>query len=113
MRRKRERVKRPEPTPACSGCGGPHPFDTTVPSVVWNAVVRAQGLPEYLCLTCIVEVFARAEQSFTADLIGGPFHGLPIEVRIQGQVATDAARISDENTALRARLLELERTACG
>jgi len=97
------------PNPPCGQCGGPHPFDTTIPSAVWNATIRAQGLPDYLCLTCIVRAFACAGQSFTAELIGGPFHGgLPIEVRVRGDVATDAARISDENTALRARIRELE-----
>jgi len=91
--------------PSCSLCGGPHPFDTTVPSVVWNSVIRAGGLPDYLCLTCIVEAFACIGRSFTAELIGGSFPGgLPIEFRINGQVAEDAADISDENTHLRACL---------
>lgn len=68
----------------CARCGGPHPFDTTLPSAAWNAVIRARGLPEYLCLTCIVQEFAALGQGFTAALWGGPegFSGLPIEVRI-------------------------------
>lgn len=94
--------------PACSRCGGPHPFDTTVPSVVWNATIRARGLEEYLCLTCIVTAFACFGESFTAELNGGPFQGgLPIEVRIRDCVATDAARISEENTALRFQIASL------
>lgn len=69
--------------PSCSRCRRPHPFDTSIPSVVWNTVIRAQGLPDYLCLTCIVEAFACFGGSFTATLWGGPFQsGLPIEVRI-------------------------------
>jgi len=90
--------------PCCSGCGGPHPFDTTVPSVVWNAVIRANHLPDYLCLTCIVAAFVRVNRSFTANLIGGGFHGIPIEVRVNGVVAQDASRISEENTRLRSAL---------
>ena len=88
----------------CGGCGGPHPFDTSVPSVRWNAVIRQAGLPEYLCLTCIVKAFAQCGESFTATLWGGEFNGLPIEVVINGKNATDAAAINEENTSLRAQL---------
>lgn len=98
--------------PACSGCGGPHPFDTTVPSVIWNEIIRAQGLPDYLCLTCIVRAFALAGRSFTADLVGGDgaqyLEFVPIEVIVAGQPSLDAAKISDENTILRVRIRELE-----
>lgn len=97
-----------QPNPSCSGCGGPHPFDTTVPSVIWNAVVRMNHLPDYLCLTCIVAAFVRAGQSFTANLIGGGFHGAPIEIRVNGIVAQDAARVSEENTRLRSVLFAKE-----
>lgn len=91
--------------PACSLCGGPHPFDTSVPSVVWNRTIRSRGLPEYLCLTCIVTVFACLGESFTAELIGGPFSGgVPIEVCVRGHVANDAARIQEENNRLRWQL---------
>lgn len=69
--------------PSCSMCGGPHPFDTTIPSDIWNAVVRAKGLPEYLCATCILRVFAEAGVSFTANLWGERFNGQSIEVRVQ------------------------------
>ena len=97
-------LRSPEDNPPCGSCGGPHPFDTVVPSVVWNAVVRAKALSEYLCTTCIVREFAKAGLSFTATLWGGDFHGLELELRIGGQAAEDAARISEENTALRAEL---------
>lgn len=50
----------------CGGCGGPHRFDTSVPSVLWNRVIRSQGLSEYLCAACIVREFAKAGVSFTA-----------------------------------------------
>ncbi len=90
--------------PPCSLCGGPHPFDTTVPSVRWNEVIRAAGLPDYLCLTCIVRVFVEAGQSFTADLVGGPFHCVPIEIRVRSKDAIDAQALSEENNKLRARL---------
>lgn len=96
--------------PRCQGCGGPHPFDTSVPSVVWNRAIRENGIPDYLCLTCIVKAFAYFGDSFTAELWGGQFDGLPIEVRFRGTIAEDAKRISDENTALRVRIRELEGT---
>jgi hypothetical protein len=89
---------------ACRGCGGPHSFDTSVPSAAWNAVIRARGLPEFLCLTCIAREFAKAGRSFTAQLWGEEFHGTPIEVRVGERVATDAAAVSEENTRLRSRL---------
>lgn len=89
--------------PPCGGCGGPHPFDTVVPSAVWNEVIRAQGLSEFLCLTCIVKEFAKMSRSFTVELWGDVFNGTPIEIRIDNQVSQDAATISDENTSLRAR----------
>ena len=54
--------------PPCSKCGGPHPFDTSVNSEQWNAVIRGGGLPDYLCLYCIIEAFAEAGQGFEAQL---------------------------------------------
>jgi len=92
----------------CQFCHGPYEFDTSVPSVMWNCVIRAAGLPEYLCLTCIVRFFALAEHSFTAELSGLEFKGLPIEVIINGQNAQDAARLSAENNRLRAKLYALD-----
>lgn len=93
--------------PVCSGCGGPHPFDTSIPSVVWNRVIRDGGLPDYLCTTCIIRAFALAGVSFTATLWSPEFHGLPIHVMVRDHVATDAAAISEENTQLRADLFAL------
>jgi hypothetical protein len=99
--------------PPCNGCGGPHPFDTSVPSVRWNAVIRKAGLPDYLCLTCIVSAFVRAGESFTAELIGEEHPFEPIEVRTRGQVATDAQALSAENTRLRAELTRLQEALDG
>lgn len=98
----------PDVNPTCSGCGGPHPFDTTVPSVVWNAVIRSKHLPDYLCLTCIVKVFAAEGRSFTAELVGDGLHTVPIEVRVNDAVAQDAAHVSEENTHLRFALFTKE-----
>lgn len=67
--------------PPCGLCGGPHPYDTSVPSILWNAVVRVRALPEYLCLTCIVRIFAQSGESFTAELIGAEWAS-SIEVRV-------------------------------
>lgn len=104
-RRESQLLNRPN---ACAACGGPHRFDTTVPSVVWNEVIRAGGLPEYLCTTCIIEAFVKIDQSFTATLWGEDFHGSSIEVQVNQRPATDAARIQAENDRLRARLRVLE-----
>jgi hypothetical protein len=92
----------------CAQCGGPHDFDTSLPSVVWNKVIRAKGLPEYLCTTCIVREFVRAGEGFTATLWGEGFHGVPIEVSINNQNAKDAALIQEENNDYRVRLAEKE-----
>lgn len=101
-----------KPDSACSRCGGPYRFDTVVPSVIWNETIRARGLSEFLCLTCIVEAFCCFGESFTATLWGGSFQGgAPIEVRIGGEVAVDAAHISEENTLLRAKLSDLQEAA--
>lgn len=59
----------------CALCGGPHAFDTSVPTHLWNEVIRAQGLPEYLCTTCIVKEFVKARRDFTARLYGDGFAG--------------------------------------
>lgn len=92
----------------CAQCGGPHEFDTSIPSVVWNRIIRASSLPDYLCTTCIVRAFATAGEGFTATLWGEDFNGVPIEVIVNGQNAQDAAAISEENTRLRVRIQELE-----
>lgn len=89
--------------PPCSKCGGPHPFDTTVPSVVWNGVIRQAELPDYLCAACIIRAFLDEGRSFTAVI-----DEIPIEVRIDSMDAWDAKLLSEENTTLRARVRELE-----
>ena len=98
----------PEKNPPCGLCEGPHPFDTTVPSVVWNRVIRARDLPDYLCLTCIVRAFVAAGESFTAELIGVAIETTALEIRINNRDARDAVLVSEENTVLRARIRELE-----
>jgi len=98
------RTKPLDATPLCVGCGGPHPFDTSLPSPLWNRVIRGAGLPDYLCTTCIVRAFVLAGEGFTAELWGDVFKGVPIEVRVRSTVATAAADLGHENTALRAAL---------
>jgi hypothetical protein len=71
-------------TLSCNLCGGPHLFDTTVPSELWNAVIRSAGLPDYLCLTCIVAAFAKVGVSFRATLWSDEFNGLPVTFIING-----------------------------
>lgn len=97
----------------CAQCGGPHDFDTSIPSAVWNKVIRAQGLPEYLCTTCIVREFAKAGESFTAQLWNEEFNGVPIEVIINGKNANDAVAVSDENNELRNQLAAQRETITG
>ena len=105
--------------PACGSCGGPHRFDTSVPSVLWNRVIRGQGLPDYLCTSCVVRAFAAAGESFTAELYGDGFSGLTIDVRVNGRDAKVAEQINEQNNVLRfaiseaARILsEAHRIAC-
>ncbi len=71
----------------CDGCQGVYRFDTSVPSVLWNRVMRADGVErsELLCAACIVRVFAKAGESFTATLFGDGFNGVRIEVQINAR----------------------------
>lgn len=85
----------------CAQCGGPHDFDTSIPSAVWNRVIRARDLPDYLCATCIVREFVRVGQGFTAELWNEEFNGVPIELIVNGQNAKDAALVQEENNSLR------------
>jgi hypothetical protein len=59
----------------CQGCGGLYRFDTSVDNTDWNAVIRAQQLPEYLCLACIAREFRKAGKDLTARLWGADFYG--------------------------------------
>jgi hypothetical protein len=95
----------------CALCGGPHDFDTSVPSVVWNAVIRTRDLPDYLCTTCIVREFVRARQGFTAQLWNEEFNGVSIEVVVEGQAAQDAALVQAENNSLRNQLSMMDERA--
>lgn len=93
--------------PPCDRCGGPHEFDTSLPSPLWNEVIRAHGEADYLCLSCIVSIFARWQESFPATLWGQGFDGLPIEVRINERESRAVTLLTQENTQLRARLTAL------
>lgn len=90
----------------CDGCGGVYRFDTSIPSVLWNRVMRADGVEqaELLCIACITRVFVRSGESFTAELFGDGFSGIAIEVQINSEPAQDAALIQQENNELRAEL---------
>lgn len=106
----------------CGKCGGPHRFDTSVPSHQWNRVIRAAGLPDYLCTTCIVAAFVLAKEGFTAELYGRSdgqgdpldesadgfdLHGDAIEVRVGGRELDTVRELRDENNRLRSALGEL------
>lgn len=78
----------------CGGCGGPYQFDTTIPSDIWNRVVRPLGGSEYLCATCILTIFAERGESFTAELWSTrieAFAGLPISVTVGRSPVADPA----------------------
>lgn len=107
------RLKIPFGKLPCALCGGPHDFDTPVPSVVWNSVTRAKNLPDYLCTTCIVREFVREGQSFTAELWNEEFNGVPIEVVVNGQNAKDAAAVQEENNSLRNQISTARASAIG
>ncbi len=94
----------------CLGCGGPHRYDATVPSPLWNRVVRAAGGPEHLCAACVLLAFARAGEGFTATLWGVGLDGVAITVGVGARdalgraVASAVQALETENTALRAEL---------
>lgn len=69
-------------TSPCSLCGGPHSFDTSVSNDQWNAVIRANGLPDYLCFVCVVKAFTARGLGFTATLWGDGLSGVSIEVHV-------------------------------
>lgn len=73
--------------PKCSGCGGPHRFDTSLPSPQWNRCIRGVGLSDHLCTSCILLALIDAGESFFATLWGPKLNGVPIEVRINGAEA--------------------------
>lgn len=94
---------------SCQRCGGPHQFDTSLPSPLWNQVVREQGWPEFLCTTCIVLLFVRAEVSFEAELYGDMVNRAGVVPIISVRVGTRPldesyghlqARLRDAETAL-------------
>jgi hypothetical protein len=70
-------------------------------------VIRGAGLPDYLCLTCIVRAFVEAGEGFTAQLWGPGLDGLPIEVLVNGAQARSMAALSEENTTFRSALIKI------
>jgi hypothetical protein len=96
---------------ACGSCGGPHQFDTSVPSVLWNQVIRPLGISEYLCTSCIVREFAKVGVSFTAELYGDGFQGVPLVVSINNAEAQAAQQVQDQNNNLRSALSRIADTA--
>ena len=63
-------LERWEMTAPCNRCSGPHQFDTSIPSPLWNRVIRDTGLPDCLCTTCIVWAFVKEGVGFEAELYG-------------------------------------------
>lgn len=101
----------------CGGCGGPCLYDTSISSPLWNAVIRANGLPDFLCLACIVRAFVVRGESFTAILSGDGVAGAAIEVRVNGATPRDVDLLGSEFVALRrvvsAMADEFEATSAG
>jgi len=73
----------------CQGCGGIYRFDTTIDSETWNRVIRANGLPEFLCSACIIREFVRRGEGFTATLWGEEFNGTEITVSLAQRAAIE------------------------
>lgn len=98
----------PDPADVCGGCGGPYRYDVSIPSVLWNRVIRAHGGSEYLCATCILQKFALAGVPFTAELSSAELNGVPIEVIVDGETASTVREVNEENNALRVSLRAAE-----
>lgn len=98
----------------CQLCGGPHNFDTSVPSPAWNRVIRGAGLPDTLCASCILRAFVLAGESFFVTLWGDELHGTAIEILINGKAATTAAETEEHLLGqigeLREDVVALEKT---
>lgn len=92
----------------CQGCGGRYRFDTTVDSPSWNAVIRANNLPEYLCTACIVREFVKRGKSFTATLWGDEFSGQAISISVVEGTDPPAPR-PDADAVPVERVRDLER----
>lgn len=71
----------------CHACLGVHAFDTSIASPLWNVVVRGAGLPDYLCLLCVVRVFAGARRAFSALLYGPGVSGGEVVFYPEARVA--------------------------
>lgn len=115
----------------CSDCGGEYRYDISIPSTLWNRVIR-KNLPEQagaelLCGACIIATFAKAHEPFTAYLAGEGVGGLMIHVEISGKVPSssvdlvrglrstlESARrqledVKDQNRDLTLKLADVER----
>lgn len=96
----------------CLSCHGPHLFDTSVPSPLWNRVIRENGLPEYLCASCVIKAFVQARTSFIAELYGPDVDGeqVPrIAVAVDEIPVTDSyGHLQAANRELQERIRELE-----
>jgi hypothetical protein len=68
--------------PSCQLCGGSDPYDTSIGNEKWNTVIRANGLPDFLCLSCIVREFLTRGESFSANLYGNGFCGEGISISL-------------------------------
>jgi hypothetical protein len=99
--------------PRCNGCGGPCPYEMSIPSVLWNRVIRADGPEgdnEYLCPTCIIHAFAGARVSFAAILSGDGVSGVHLEVSFDGEsgLLGALASVQEENNRLRLDVARLQ-----
>lgn len=85
----------------CQKCGGPYRFDTSLPSPVWNRVIRGYDLPDTLCVSCILEAFVNAGVGFQATLSGCGLDGAVIEVTVNGKGGNEVTLLENENARLR------------
>jgi hypothetical protein len=92
--------------PVCDMCEGPYFFDTTIASPLWNAVIRANDLPDKLCFNCIIREFGKRRTSFAATLWSPDFDGLPISITFDDAASRDMELLVEEYVKLRVAVSE-------
>jgi hypothetical protein len=84
----------------CEKCGGPYRFDTSVPSVLWNRVIRPLGWG-YLCASCVLREFALQGESFSAVLSGDGLDRVMVSIVVNDAESNVVEEIQQQNNFLR------------
>ena len=94
----------------CSNCHGPYEYDISIPSPLWNKVIRPEGHEtgnEYLCGSCIIKQFAIAGVSFQGELYGDNV-SLPGALARRISIQFDMIAIEDTYGSLDAKIREVK-----